>query len=320
MSQDLLYHEVYPEIYRIYDKVLDKLYPENLNITQKYAYLQQLQEPTRKLHQKYLNPEKQHIEVDYTDLQIQEAYILRYSIPHALQLPWVLEVLRARNFHHLDNNLTASLFGGGPCPEILGIRCYLNRILPNRVNISAARLDRVTNWGVCYHADTFFNFRSDLAGNGSDLLNSASREWVEKSDLIVIQNCLNEIPDLVYPQLLMNMKHIVNIMKPGALMLIIEKRYSNVKRLLREFHPNLDNIQTHYTAKDEIDIKYLNYNSEYVPDELIKHLFLRVFDSGLWLANRIKFQWLAISKQIGFYDHYAGINVVPSTPEALMLH
>ena len=318
MSQTFLYDQVYPEIYKVYDEVLDKLYPEGLNTTQKYSYLQQLQEPARKLHQKYLRPEKQHIEVDYADHQIQEAYMLR-SIAHALQLPWVLDSLRERDFHHLENDLTASFFGGGPCPEILGLKHYLNSTLSNKVSISTVRLDIVTNWKWHYSADTFFNFKSDLAGNRSDLLNPDSRESVEKSDLIVIQNCLNEIPDLVHPQLLMNMKHIVDIMKPGALMLVIEKRYSNIEKLLRKFHSELgelNQIQTHYTATDNINIKYLNYNG-HVPHELIEYLFLRERNNWLWLTNNITFHWLAISKQMGFYDHYTGIDVVSLKPEAL---
>ena len=312
MSQTLLYDEVYPAIYKVYHEVLDKLYPNNLNTTQKYAHLQQLQEPTRKLHQKYLKPEKQHIEVDYTDHQIQKAYMLRYSIPHALPLPWVLDSLRERDFHHLENNLTASFFGGGPCPEILGLRYYLNGTRCNKTTISAARFDIIPNWKWNYCADTFYNFKSNLAGNKSDFLNSDSRKWVEESDLIVIQNCLNEIPDLIHPQLLMNMKQIADIMKPGTLMLVIEKRYSSVEKLLRQFHSELDvfnDIQTHHTAIDKIDIRYLNY--AHVPDELIEHLFLRVLNNWLWLTDNISFHWLAISKQVSFYDPYAGLEIIP---------
>lgn len=94
MSQTFLYNEVYPEIYKVYNEVLDKLYPEGLNTTQKKFYLQQQQESARRLHQKYLKPKKQHIEVDYNEHKIQEIYMLRYSIPHALQLPWVLVVVQ----------------------------------------------------------------------------------------------------------------------------------------------------------------------------------------------------------------------------------
>ncbi len=317
MSQTFLYNEVYPEIYKVYNEVLDKLYPEGLNTTQKKFYLQQQQESARRLHQKYLKPKKQHIEVDYNEHKIQEIYMLRYSIPHALQLPWVLDSLREMDFYHLENDLTASFFGGGPCPEILGLKYYLNKTLFNKTSISAARLDIVTNWKWHYCADTFSNFRSNLAGGESDFLDSASREWVKNSDLVVIQNCLNEIPTVSYQRLLMNMKHIVDIMKPGALMLIIEKRYSDVEKLLKEFYSELDgfnNIQKHYTPIDNINIKYLNYG--HVPHELVEHLFQRVLHNWLWLTNKISFHWLAISKQMGFYDHYAGIDLVPFRPEA----
>lgn len=315
MSKTLLKQEINPEIYKVYTEVLDKLYPENLNITQKYAHLQYLQEATRKLHQKYLRPEKQHIEVDYTDHQIQEVYMLRYAIPHALQLPWVLDSLHEADFHRLENNLTASFFGGGPCPEILGLRRYLSKILSDGVNISAANFDICPDWKWHFRANNFCSFRTNLAGNGSDFLDPPSEEWVRNSDLIVIQNCLNEIPDLSCPQLRMNMKYIVDLMKPGALMLVIEKRYSNVEKLLREFHSELtelNEIQTHHTDQDSIDIRYLNYG--HVPNELIEHLFQRVRNNWLWLTNNITFHWLAISKQMSFHDPHAGFDPTPPPP------
>lgn len=317
MSQSSLYKEIFPEIYSVYPELLDKLYQENPNNIPKHTILQQRRELARKLHQKYLQPEKQHVEVGYTDHQIQEVYTLRYSFPHALQIPWVLDYLREKNFHHLENKLTVSLFGGGPCPEILGLRHYLNRNLSNKSSISAARLDIVTNWKWHYRPDTFFNFKSNVAGNGNNFLNSDSREWVGNSDLVVIQNCLNEIPELSYPQLLINMKHIVDIIKPGALMLVIEKRYSNVEKLLRNLNSGLiefNNIQTHYNAEDNIDIRYLNYG--HVPYELIEHLFLRQLHNWLWLTDNIKFHWLAISKQVGFYDPYSEVDIIPSLPMA----
>ena len=315
MSQTVLYDEVYPKIYSVYHELLKNLYTEDLNTEQKHFYLQQKQELARELHQKYLIPQKTHVEVDYTDSQIQEIYMLRYSLPHALQIPWVLESLRKRNFHHLKNNLTVSLFGGGPCPEILGLRHYLNKTPSNQVNISAARFDIVPDWKWNYRSDTFSSFKSNLAGNGSDFLNSTSREWVENSDLVVIQNCLNEIPELSFSQLLINLKYIVEVMKPGALMLVIEKRYQYVEALLKNLYSELikiNNIQPNYTPKDDINIRCLNYR--YVPNELIKHLFLRQLNSWLWLTNNISFHWLAISKQAGFYDSYSGVDIIPSPP------
>lgn len=313
MTPTILTNKVYPKIYSVYPKLLEKLSTKDKNTDHQYLYLQQKQELARKLHLKYLKPEKNRIEVDYTNPQIQEIYMLRYSLPHALQIPWVLESLRERNFHHLENNLNVSLFGGGPCPEILGLRHYLNSILSDRVNISTTRFDIVTDWKLIYRSDTFYNTKSNLAGNGKEFLDSTSREWVKNSDLVVIQNCLNEIPELGYPQLLVNLKYLVNIMKPGALMLVIEKCYSYVEILLRSLYSEINkfsNLQPYYTPNDKIDIRYLNYN--YVPNELINYLFLRQWDSGLWLTNDINFHWLAISKKLDTYDSYSGFDTIPS--------
>ena len=88
-------------------------------------------------------------------------------------------------------------------------------------------------------------------------------------------------------------------MKSGALMLVIEKQYSNVEELLNNYFYELNqlqSIQLQSPMKNEINIKNFNYNG-HIPNELINHLFLRVKNNWLWLTNNIKFQWLAILKR-----------------------
>lgn len=184
MSQHLLYQKVFPEIYKIYDRLLDALYPKGLNTTEKYAYLQQLQEPAKKLHQSYLNPIDQNIEVDYSNTEIQKVYLLRYSIPHALQLPWVLNFLRKNNFYNIDNNITTSFFGCGPCPERLGLNNYLNWLLSDAANIFDARFDIFHNWQLSFFGKNAPRFYSNLVGEGRNFLEPSSVEWVRDSDLV----------------------------------------------------------------------------------------------------------------------------------------
>ena len=100
-------------------------------------------------------------------------------------------------------------------------------------------------------------------------------------------------------------------MKPGALMLVIERdEYAPVKNLLTNFYSHLsqfNNVQTHRKFNDSLDLKRIN---NHIPEELRTHLFLTSLskerwqrnnlgrpENGLWLSNSIKFHWLAVSKQ-----------------------
>ena len=133
----------------------------------------------------------------------------------------------------------------------------------------------------------FVDFESDLTAGGNGFLQPASEKWVKNSDLIVIQCCLNEIPISRYEQVLMNVTGMIGIMKHSALMLIIERQGND-----ELFEKLRDRLEICHTPEDSIGVKHLNDNN--VPPELIENLFLKKFDSGLWLANDINIRWLAI--------------------------
>lgn len=319
-QNDFLRDEIYPGIYSGYNDLLNRIYSANGLSTkiEQQSYLQYLQVPAKELHQSYYNTqqkpqEKQFVEVDYTNSQFQEVYLLRYFFPHSLIVPSIYH-RHLKNFHHIENELlTTSFFGSGPGPELYGLMCYLSNCKSPTVMISSAMLDSVsTSWkyGKNIVRESLINcawdpglyeiaeFELNLAGESNHFLSGDSETWVRESSLIVLQFCLNEVPDSSYEQLLMNMTHIVDIMKPGALMLVID-RYGYVKKLYENIHSSLaiefNNIQIHHEPFEKIDIKYLNYD-EHVPIELIDHLFLRIFDNWLWLTNQISYQWIVISK------------------------
>ena len=133
----------------------------------------------------------------------------------------------------------------------------------------------------------FVDFESDLTAGGNGFLQPASEKWVKNSDLIVIQCCLNEIPISRHKQVLMNVTGVIDVMKHGALMLIIERQGNDDL-----FEKLRDRLEICHAPDDSIGVKYLNDNN--IPPELIENLFLKKFDSGLWLANDINIRWLAI--------------------------
>ena len=299
-SQNNFFREVVsPAIYSKYPTLLKETYDNTQNQTEiskaLYTNYQVKQKPEG----------KQYVEINYTRPQVQDVYLMRYFFSHSLLVPFVLDSLFRRetydSFFHTTSALLqfdllkTSFFGGGPCPEYCGLRQYLSKTEFSFANISSAIFDKI-KWKFRYGNDSAPFFETDLAGGVNSFLDPISEEWVRTSDLIVIQNCLNEIPISSHRQLLMNMINIANLMKPSALMLVIERYgYGHVRNLLRDFHDNLNglnNVQAYYSKYEQLELEELNNNVD-IPIKRIEHLH----DNWLWMSKYIKFHWLAISKK-----------------------
>ena len=232
-------------------------------------------------------------------------------------------------YHYLDNRLlTASFFASGPCPELYGLMHYLKGSRITR--ISAAMFDLAPVKGSQFYFDlkdfrgTKFpvwefgrvivfesllnqirnpslykipDFESDLTVEGSGFLQPASEKWVKNSDLIVIQCCLNEIPVSKRESVLRNVTHTMSIMKPGALMLIIERSgFPKANKLLRDIQSRAEEFEDVQTHSKQAWIRTANLNNEYIPQDLKSHLFSGEPDHGRILATKIDYHWLAIFK------------------------
>ena len=312
MSQNFLRNEVYPAIYSGYPSLLDGIYSRWRLDTgaERLSYLHSLQGPAIELWKEF---QKQDVSPDYSRSGYQDVYLLRYFFPHALPVPYILHD-HLEDFLHLeDESLITSFFGYGPGPELYGLMYYLRYFQSGIAMIPTSMLDIApTGWeyGINIVSENLLihtwdpdlyeisGFESDLAGESRQLLSDNTEKWLKQSNLIVSQFCLNEISPSKHERLIENIINITDIMKCGALMLIIE-RQGFVEGLLGKLRDKLEkikDIRIHYCFDDFISVRYLNYNG-HVPAELIEYLFLRKFNSGLWLANDIYIHWLAISKQ-----------------------
>ena len=292
--------------YSGYPALLDGIYSAKQLRTdsQKRSYLQKLRDPAIELWREYQSSD---ISPDYSRQDYQEAYLLCYFLPYSQPVPYLLnQLVLKKNFSYQlpeKGLLTASFFGCGPGPEILGLMRYLGSF-QSSISISAAMLDR-ESWEhgrqiVFRHLlDRIWNpdlyniqeFEADIVGSTRDFLPADSEEWVKRSDLIVIQHCLNERHNAKSELLIENMKQLVEKMKTGAVMLIIE-RATYVKKLLGEFR---------YILQEEFRSSV--HLSSNIDGEKIKPLleipkaanFLMELPSNS--VNSVEFIWIAISKQ-----------------------
>ena len=274
---------------------------------QKRDYLQGLQGAARALWREYQSSD---ISPDYSKIDYQEAYLLCYFLPYSQPVPYLLNqlVLKKDFPYQLPETgvLTAAFFGCGPGPELLGLMRYL-RSFQASLRISAAMLDREP-WEhgrriVFQHLlDRAWDpegydireFKVDIVGNSEDFLPDDSEEWVKRSDLIVIQHCLNERQNATPERSMENMKHLVEKMKTGGVMLIIE-RATYVKKLLGKFRSILEKEfkgRIHVSGKIN-RVEKITPILEVIPEELETH-FLRELRSNA--INSVEFIWIAVSK------------------------
>ena len=275
---------------------------------QKRDYLQGLQGAARALWHEY--QKSSDISPDYSKIDYQEAYLLCYFLPYSQPVPYLLNqlVLKKDFPYQLPETgvLTAAFFGCGPGPELLGLMRYL-RSFQASLRISAAMLDREP-WEhgrriVFQHLlDRAWDpegydireFKVDIVGNSEDFLPDDSEEWVKRSDLIVIQHCLNERQNATPERSMENMKHLVEKMKTGGVMLIIE-RAKYVEKLLGKFRSILEKEfkgRIHVSGKIN-RVEKITPILEVIPEELETH-FLRELRSNA--INSVEFIWIAVSK------------------------
>ena len=122
-----------------------------------------------------------------------------------------------------------------------------------------------------------------------------SEEWVKRSDLIVIQNCLNERQNATSERSIENLKHLVEKMKTGAVMLIIE-RGTYVKKITERIPLHIARrIQgaAHTLAVKIEGVERITPILEVIPKELGDN-FLR--ESRANAISAVEFSWIAVSK------------------------
>ena len=297
--------------YSGYFALLDGIYSANQLRTdiQKQTHLQKLRNSAIELWSEYQSSD---ISPDYSRIDYQEAYLLCYFLPYSQLVPYLLnKLILKKNFSYQlpeKGLLTASFFGCGPGPEIFGLMRYLGSVQPS-ISISAAMLDRESwkhgrkiirqlldrVWNSDLYNYNIQEFNADIVGSPSEFLPADSEEWVKRSDLIVIQHCLNERHNAKSEQLVKNMKQLVENMKTGAVMLIIE-RANYVKDLLGqfcrvlqtefrnsvEFVPNIEGTEK---IKPLLDI---------IPKELATNFLIHQRSNSV---NSVEFIWVAVVKK-----------------------
>ncbi len=230
------------------------------NREEQIKYLTSLQEPAKALHESYNTQDG--CTPKYEDEKTRHAYLLRYFPFYSQLLPEILQ----KNNDSLPKkkHLTATFFGCGPAPELVGLLQFLRsntktrQVDANLVDIASDHWRHARNIAINYiaarnWAQRFSNFvftgkwerkllknvRLVEADIADKMMFSSSdiSGLIRKSDLVVFQNFLNEIINDDDKRLatIENMKQTLEKLPTNSIGIIIDcSGYHKIDKIIKE--------------------------------------------------------------------------------------
>lgn len=275
---------------------------------QQEAYLQNLQPLAKQLWSSY---REDHVQVDYSNMDVQAIYMLRYYPAYSEILPYIFSL----SDYRIDNpHFQVAFFGAGPAPELYGLVKYLLKF-KNIQSISTRLYDIAANeWDFSRNItmqnlipdilqQRFFTSESyvfDIRQPQS--INSIPIELVIGCDLFVFQNCLNELGENSHNNAIENIILLLRRASQGSVLVVIDRSgYGGALSLIESIERIVINESLGEVLKQK-DMKYCTDEVlKKMPDVVKNNLFFGVSShysghAGLILAKSIKYHSILIQK------------------------
>lgn len=293
----------------IYDALLNGIDSNKSNSLPTDQYLTTLQESVKSLRVAYRSSP---VYVPYHEEKIQSAYLLTY-FPHYYQL--IQKIFQERDFKFLieKESIRVIFIGGGPGSEAFGLLKYLEERCMNLKELSISILDINASTWKYSHEIVQKELVKDLKLKPSlnlkwqaisyDLTciddTKANESLFRAADLIVFQNCINEVSNSFYPQVISNIDHIFKTLNGNAIFLMIDLT-SSVRTTLQKVENHLVSKfgpkELISTLKNNGPSTMLSLNS--IPSERIRRNLLNGSD-GLIPRKYLKYDYsLLVKNQI----------------------
>jgi molecular chaperone DnaK (HSP70) len=213
----------------IYDAIVNGL-KSNMPInTRLENYLQSLQNSVKALRIAYRNNP---VYVPYEKIDIQAAYLTTY-LPHYYQLIYKIFIEEVPEIFKGKRSIHLTFIGGGPGSEAYGAVKYILNNCKDVEKIHITILDiNASTWSYS-HQIVLKNLIEVININNkeinweainfdliSDIAIKNVKTIIEKSDLLVIQNCLNEIATINLPSLKNNIKSLFEYLPGDGFLLL----------------------------------------------------------------------------------------------------
>jgi hypothetical protein len=278
------------------------------------AYLQSLKPYAKRIWDGYRS---QAVSVSYSEPKAQEAYLLRYFAPYSYLISTVLGDMAKQGvvLAGREGSLAVSLFGCGPGPELAGLIRHLKTMSKRPQMLHVRMLDvAADSWShgraIAYGGAISGEWEPSLIQIDSAHVDIASKVPFpdQDADLLVFQNCLNELSAAQQAIVEAKLKNMLLAAPKTTTTVLIERvGYSSTDDMLRRLRQWVNETAGYYAAGEldgeiSFDCKGL---LDRIPDPILQHLFVRKRDmspvqpheDGLILARYVKYRWLAIGKR-----------------------
>lgn len=238
----------------IYDIIVQGIKEEeNLSDSGLIARLKQLQSSVKILRNAYHNYP---VHVPYEKTDIQAAYLITY-FPHYYQLIHKVLIEDYPSIFSSQKKVKLVYFGGGPGPEIYGTLKFIVNNRPEVKIVDILLFDiNAIQWkyshNILQNYLLPFIIKTGLQVNFSsthlDLIQpfdeNSHKELIKGCDLLVFQNCLNEIPIASIAQLKKNFQLIYDLLPSGSSLLLSDLTGGTpaVTRLMQDLEKQIISI------------------------------------------------------------------------------
>ena len=259
------------------------------------AYLGDLRPVEKSLWNSYRT---QNVNVDYTAVDLQNVYLLRYFPFYTKLVPYVL----SKSGVQLPKVelLQPIFFGCGPAPEFVGLLEHLKENCPNTEMVSVTFADiAIDTW---QHSINISIERvvpriwdaelCDYQSKQVDITdaNLLQKIKVETCHLAVFQNCFNEVSDKL-ENVIVNIQEICQKMPAGAVILLIDRAYYSATNSMLAGLKSWAEAGNTVKPVGEANLSLNNFDCE----PLLKTV-PKVIREKLSFARGVKFVFLALQR------------------------
>ena len=193
---------------------------------------------------------RDHVQVDYSDVDIQFLFVLIYFPFHSEILPTILKDFFSRKIIFLpEKEIKINFIGCGAGAEILGFFNFLELQSIKHSEILINTFDKYSQDWQFWLNSNFEKWISPLQNNiqknhfsfdlaSSDDYQNLKNEF-QNSNLVVLQNTLSEIHEDDNRKVVENLVDIFTNLREGGTMLIIDFKYQSIFKLLKLFVNNI---------------------------------------------------------------------------------
>jgi len=233
---------------KIYEHILKGIEQRNTSGLNLKEYLQSLKSSVITLRRAYL---QKPVYVPYDEESIQSAYLIAY-LPHYYNLIYSILFTEGKRIFGTHSSVNISYIGGGPGSEVYGTISYILSLQPQVESINITIYDiNADTWQYSHGIVQDYlvkelkgsdriqivwravNFDVTNSKDVSEQLSSFSR-----SNLVVIQNCLNEIASNNFDVLVENISEIFNSLSGNSHLLMTDLT-SGARDVLRKIEQSV---------------------------------------------------------------------------------